>query len=256
MFIKNATYKSIPTAGLSFPLAEGTIISNGIVPQTIDIEPPTHRISVAIGGTIDLNSPANKNVSFTDEQIRALGGDFNFVPAEEAKSGLPAVSVADNGDVLAVVNGAWSKSDPPSSLPSYTTSDNGKVLTVDGTGTTAALEWAAGGGGAGGKVYVLESDGNSWIFHDDGGNSVKYEDLLNGKSSAIFNVIVDGEIPALGSVVDYETVCYFYIYAWYCVTSTPSPFGECMVCRADANSTSATIDNITVTTAHFDATIN
>lgn len=255
MFIKNATYKSIPTEGLSFPLAEGAIISGGIVPETAALAPPTGRVYIAVGGTIDLTSEANKNVSFTNEQIRALGGDFNFVPAEEAKSALPAVSVADNGDVLTVVNGAWSKSDPPSSLPSYTTSDNGKVLTVDGTGTTAALEWAAGGGGAGGNVYFLEEDGNTFIFHDDGGNSVKYEDLLNGKSSAFFDVIVDSEIPAVGSVVVYGTDCYFCIYAWYCVTSAVPPFAECMVCKADALSTSATIENITVTTAHFDVTI-
>lgn len=139
MFIKNATYKTISTEGQSFPIAEGTIISNGIVPQTIEVDPATHRISVAIGGTIDLSSPANKNVSFTAEQMKALGGDFNFVPAEEAKSELPAVSDADNGDVPAVVDGAWGKSDPPSSLPSYTSADKGKVLGL-GEGDTSTTE--------------------------------------------------------------------------------------------------------------------
>ena len=144
MFIKNATYKTISTEGQTFPIAEGAIISNGIVPQTIDIEPPTHRISVAIGGTIDLNSDANKNVSFTDEQIKALGSDFNFVPAAESSGG--------------------------TDLPDYDTSDNGKVLTVDGTGSTAELVWATpaaelptlSGASDAGKFLVVNSSGNGW----------------------------------------------------------------------------------------------
>ena len=126
MFIKNATYKTISTEGQTFPIAEGAIIKGGIVPQTVDIDPPTHRISVAIGGTIDLRSDANKNVSFTDEQIKALGADFNFIPAKEI-------------------------ADPVKELPEIGSGDAGKVLTVNSGHN--GVEWKTTGGA------VLEETG-------------------------------------------------------------------------------------------------
>lgn len=43
-------------------------------------------------------------------------------------SGLPAVTSDDNGDVLAVVNGAWAKSS--NALPSVTSGSNGMILQV------------------------------------------------------------------------------------------------------------------------------
>lgn len=56
-----------------------------------------------------------------------------------AGAGLPDVTSDDNGDILAVVSGAWAKSAPPSSLPSVTADDNGDVLTVvDGAWDKAA----------------------------------------------------------------------------------------------------------------------
>lgn len=53
--------------------------------------------------------------------------------------GLPEVTSADNGDVLAVVDGAWAKADPPSGLPSYTSADKGKVLAL-GEGSSSTTE--------------------------------------------------------------------------------------------------------------------
>ncbi len=95
MFIQNAVLKSINAEGLSFPLAEGSVVSaggvTGIVPTTLNVRPATNRIYVAVAGTVDLTSDANKGVTFTDEQIKALGGDFNFVPAMETASGVPTV---------------------------------------------------------------------------------------------------------------------------------------------------------------------
>jgi len=107
MFIQNAVYKAVPTDGLTFPLAEGTVITvgdvTGIVPENIALAAPTGLIYLATGGTIDLTSEANAGVTFTDEQLNELGGDFNFIPVTEAGG---------------------------SSLPSYSSSDIGKVLTV------------------------------------------------------------------------------------------------------------------------------
>lgn len=51
---------------------------------------------------------------------------------------LPAVSGADNGNVLTVVDGKWAKAEVPSDLPAVTAEDNGSVLkVVDGV-------WAVG----------------------------------------------------------------------------------------------------------------
>lgn len=108
MYIKDATYRSVPTADLTFPIAEGTVVTvgnvTGIVDQNLKEAAPTARIYVAVGGTIDLTSDANKNVTFSDEDISRLGQDFNFIPGAEGGGG--------------------------SSLPEYTSSDVGKVLTV------------------------------------------------------------------------------------------------------------------------------
>lgn len=50
---------------------------------------------------------------------------------EQGIGPLPEVSVSDNGDVLAVVNGKWAKATAPgATLPIVTAQDNGKVLGV------------------------------------------------------------------------------------------------------------------------------
>lgn len=107
MYIQNATYKAVPTAGLTFPLAEGTVLTvgdvTGIVPENTALAAPTALIYLATGGTIDLTSAANAGVTFTDAELNALSGDFNFIPLTE------------HGGIF---------------LPSYSSSDIGKVLTV------------------------------------------------------------------------------------------------------------------------------
>ncbi len=107
MYIKNATYKAVPTGGMSFPITEGTVVTaggvTGIVTENLSAAGPTAMIYVAVGGTIDLRSEANKGVSFTDEQVKALGSDFNFIPASEApESELPAYTAADENKILSL----------------------------------------------------------------------------------------------------------------------------------------------------------
>ena len=57
---------------------------------------------------------------------------------------LPAVTSADNGDVLTVVSGAWAKADIPSQLPAVTGADNGKLLGVS-SGVWSAVDAPSGG---------------------------------------------------------------------------------------------------------------
>ena len=51
------------------------------------------------------------------------------VPSGSGAS-LPAVTAADNGDVLTVVDGAWAKAAVTKELPAVTAEDNGSVLKV------------------------------------------------------------------------------------------------------------------------------
>lgn len=92
MYIENVTLKSVPADSLALPVEEGTILTKngtipadlsqayGIVPQKITNIPPTKKINLAVAGTIDLKL---NNVSFTEEEMQALGKDFNFVPGDE-----------------------------------------------------------------------------------------------------------------------------------------------------------------------------
>lgn len=92
MYIENVTLKSVPADSLVLPVEEGTILTKngtipadlsqayGIVPQKITNIPPTKKIYLAVAGTIDLKL---NNVSFTEEEMQALGRDFNFVPGDE-----------------------------------------------------------------------------------------------------------------------------------------------------------------------------
>lgn len=100
MFIKDGVYRDVDISGLTAPILEGTVLTAtgaiasadgsdafGIVPQTIYEIPPTKLASVVVGGTIDLLSPANANVEFSEAVMKALGADINFVQNSEAAGG-------------------------------------------------------------------------------------------------------------------------------------------------------------------------
>lgn len=118
MFIKDGTYRDVSIAGLTAPIYEGTVLTEsgaiakadgsdafGIVPENIYIMPPTKMTRVVIGGTIDLQDPANANVTISKAVQDALSADINFIPGAGA---LPVVDTEDNGKFLVVEEGKWS----------------------------------------------------------------------------------------------------------------------------------------------------
>lgn len=84
------------------------------------------------------------NVEALKKVYKALGGDVDDVvditttaemiaaiaTAVASTIELPAVTSADNGNVLTVVSGKWAKAAIPSQLPAVSATDNGSVLKV------------------------------------------------------------------------------------------------------------------------------
>ena len=115
MFIKNGIYRNVDISKLTAPIAEGTVLTAsglvanvdgsdayGIVPEKISAIPPTKMARVVIGGTIDLQDPANANVTISDAVIKALGDDINFVPAVEENEVPKPAGAADAGKEVRV----------------------------------------------------------------------------------------------------------------------------------------------------------
>lgn len=85
------------------------------------------------------------------DALESISGNY-------AGATLPEVTNDDNGDVLAVVSGAWAKSAAPSSLPAVTSDDNGDVLTV----VEGAWAKAAPSGGSG--ILVIGMTEESGVY--------------------------------------------------------------------------------------------
>lgn len=93
--------------------------------------------------------------TYDDIADGAAVSDYATIPdmveaiSQKAQSGggssLPSVSATDNGDVLTVVNGTWSKAPVPAELPETTSSDNGDVLKVVNGEWEKAAESATSG---------------------------------------------------------------------------------------------------------------
>ena len=120
MNISNGVYKTIRMNwdAFTFPIAEGTPVSVGgveandsgafgIIPQNVLERPliPDHYILVS-GAVSDFE------YDLSAEALGALS-DIHFIDLPNASSGgLPEVTAEDNGDVLTVVDGKWSKAAP------------------------------------------------------------------------------------------------------------------------------------------------
>lgn len=103
---------------------------------------------VKLGGSLTDN--------YDDIADGAAVSDYATIPdmveaiSQKAQSGgggssLPSVSATDNGDVLTVVNGTWSKAPVPAELPATTSDDNGDVLKVVNGEWEKAAESATSG---------------------------------------------------------------------------------------------------------------
>lgn len=91
-----------------------------------------YALYVALGGTLtDINTKTT-----IPECINAIATLIEGGALKE----LPKVTSSDNGKLLTVVSGKWSKADAPKELPAVTGDDDGKVLTVaDGAWSAQSL---------------------------------------------------------------------------------------------------------------------
>ena len=101
MFIDCAVYRSIDISELELPIEEGTILDSngevvtdeieyayGIVPERIDVMPPTKMANIAVSGVIDLDSPANQSFAemishYGDQRVGMGIGLVQLLPHRE-----------------------------------------------------------------------------------------------------------------------------------------------------------------------------
>ena len=91
------------------------------------------RIANAITGSNDESDANGNRIAYALERLASYFESHTMQTSSE----LPAVTAANNGNVLTVVNGAWAAAAVPTELPAVTAEDNGSVLTV------AEGAWAA-----------------------------------------------------------------------------------------------------------------
>ena len=92
--------------------------------------------------TVDALKDVYTELGGSAATVASMQTDAEVIEALSALVGstieLPAVTAEDDGDVLTVVNGAWSKAEASGGLPEVTSADEGDVLTVNSSG-----EWVA-----------------------------------------------------------------------------------------------------------------
>lgn len=94
------------------------------------VTPTTVQLTPAEVRTVLGNNSISANTGSVSVRYRAdIGLYIDNLPKE-----LPAVTSADNGKVLGVSSGVWTKVAAPSGLPAATSADEGKLLGVDSNG--------------------------------------------------------------------------------------------------------------------------
>lgn len=160
----------------------------------VNLEPDTENINVRLNGTevtIGAELPAVTAADNGDVLTVVEGAWAKAEPAAE----LPAVTATDNGDVLTVVSGEWAKAAAPSGLPAVTASDNGNVLTV------VEGSWAK----------AAPSGGNQIIF------DITYDETEQAFVSDLTNEQIMGYVgdsKSLIAVVSGQGMIMHYYYAY------------------------------------------
>lgn len=130
----------------------------GFLPDYITITKKTPNGTIIDTTTLNEDySHGNTEIIFTDSGFTAVSdanGEFNesgytysYVAVSLGANGLPLVSSADNGKILAVIGGKWSAAVFTSQLPVVTVEDAGKFLMVNSSGVWAAQSmdtWTGG----------------------------------------------------------------------------------------------------------------
>ncbi len=105
------------------------------------------------------------NVTGTDngKVLKVIGGAWS--KGDDTGSVLPTVSDSDNGKLLGVAEGAWTAVSAPVELPGVTADDNGKLLGVSAgawAAVSAPVELPGVTADDAGKILTVDSSGN-WV---------------------------------------------------------------------------------------------
>lgn len=156
-------------------------LKSGGLRSLSDLVPATRMEAILNGGDI---SPVTREEYFVKKAV---------TNAED----LPAVTAADNGDVLTVVSGEWAKADAPSGLPEVTAADNGDVLTV------VSGEWAKAAPAGGGLVVNITGE--------EVGQTTEY--VMDKTLSQIVTALSSGIMPMFREVYPETIVLYTVLNA-------------------------------------------
>ena len=121
------------------------IKSGGLAPSVI-ADPYSDESTYAVGDYVTFNAKSYRCITaiVTPEEFDSEKWDEIKVLDELASAvELPPVTSTDNGKILSVVEGEWSKADAPTELPAIGNFDNGKILKIVSREWTKADDYHA-----------------------------------------------------------------------------------------------------------------
>lgn len=154
------------------------IKSGGLAPSVI-ADPYSDEATYSVGDYVTFNAKSYRCITTIDtpEEFNSEKWDEIKVLDELASAvELPPVTSTDNGKILTVAEGVWSKGDIPTELPEVSGTDNGKILKV-----TEGV-WAKGDAPSGGSVFVVNMTFDQG-FSSPGQMDVTGQQLLDAISS-------------------------------------------------------------------------